>query len=59
MYSTEQLRYPKADGSVGYEKQAQQGAGKMDCSSGFGSFVGVTSNFGMIAASRAIRHLLK
>jgi tRNA A37 threonylcarbamoyladenosine dehydratase len=59
VYSTEQLRYPRADGSVGYEKQAQQGAGKMDCSSGFGSFVGVTSNFGMIAASRAIRHLLK
>ena len=59
VYSTEQLRYPRQDGTVGFDKQSQEGSGKMDCSSGFGSFVGVTSNFGMIAASRAIKHITK
>jgi tRNA A37 threonylcarbamoyladenosine dehydratase len=59
VYSTEQLRYPQADGSVCFEKSQQQGAGKMDCATGFGAFVGVTATFGLIAASRAIRHILK
>lgn len=54
IYSTEQLRFPTADGGISQAKQQQQGSGKMDCSTGFGSFVAVTSNFGMIAASRAI-----
>lgn len=59
VYSTEQLRYPQADGSVCFEKSQQQGAGKMDCATGFGAFVGVTATFGLVAASRAIRHILK
>lgn len=59
VYSTEQLRYPRDDGTVSFEKQSQQGTGKMDCSTGFGSFVGVTSNFGMIAASRAISFIVR
>jgi len=59
VYSTEQLRYPQSDGAVGMQKRQQQGAGKMDCSSGFGAFVGVTCNFGMVAASRALLHITK
>lgn len=59
VYSTEQLRYPQADGSVSFEKTRQQGTGKMDCSTGFGAFVPVTANFGMIAASRAIAYIVK
>jgi tRNA A37 threonylcarbamoyladenosine dehydratase len=59
VYSTEQLRYPQADGSVCFEKSQQQGAGKMDCATGFGAFVGVTATFGFVAASRAIHHILK
>jgi tRNA A37 threonylcarbamoyladenosine dehydratase len=59
IYSTEQLRYPQEDGSVSFQKSQQQGSGKMDCSTGFGAFVGVTANFGFTAASRAIYHITK
>lgn len=59
VYSSEQLRYPSNDGSVSFAKQNAQGSGKMDCSTGFGAFVGVTASFGMIAASRAIAFITK
>ena len=59
VYSSEQLRYPQLDGSVSFQKTQQQGSGKMDCSTGFGAFVGVTATFGLVAASRAIKHILK
>ncbi|MFC4699112.1 tRNA cyclic N6-threonylcarbamoyladenosine(37) synthase TcdA [Glaciecola siphonariae] len=59
IYSTEQLRYPTSDGQVSFEKSNSQGASKMDCSTGFGAFVGVTATFGFIAASRAIAHITK
>lgn len=59
VYSTEQLRYPSKEGTVSFAKNNAQGSGKMDCSTGFGAFVGVTATFGMVAASRAIAHLIK
>ncbi len=59
IYSTEQLKYPTADGDVTQSKQHSQGASKMDCSTGFGAFVGVTATFGLIAASRAIAFITK
>lgn len=59
IYSTEQLIYPSSDGGITHSKQASQGASKMDCATGFGAFVGVTATFGLIAASRAIEHLVK
>lgn len=59
IYSTEQLKYPTHDGGVSQQKQSTQGASKMDCSTGFGAFVGVTATFGLIAASRAIDFILK
>lgn len=58
VYSTEQLRYPQSDGSVSFEKSQQQGAGKMDCATGFGAFVGVTATFGFVAATKAIQFVL-
>jgi tRNA A37 threonylcarbamoyladenosine dehydratase len=58
VYSTEQLRYPQADGSVSFEKGQQQGAGKMDCATGFGAYVGVTATFGLVAATRAIHYII-
>lgn len=58
VYSTEQLRYPQADGSISFAKSQQQGAGKMDCATGFGAFVGVTATFGLVAASRAIQFVV-
>lgn len=59
IYSTEQLKYPRADGGITQQKQSSQGASKMDCSTGFGAFVGVTATFGLIAASRAIEYIVK
>ncbi len=59
IYSSEQLLYPTSDGSVSYQKQSSGGASAMDCSTGFGAFMGVTACFGMIAASRAIEHIVK
>lgn len=59
IYSTEQLKYPTADGGVTQQKQSSQGASKMDCSTGFGAFVGVTATFGLIAASRAIEYIVR
>jgi len=59
VYSREQLRYPTGHGQVSLEKTNAQGSGKMDCSTGFGAYVGVTASFGMLAASRAIRHITK
>ena len=57
VYSTEQLKYPLPDGTVTQQKIQSEGASKMDCSTGFGAFVGVTASFGMIAASRAVQHI--
>ncbi|WP_395344022.1 tRNA cyclic N6-threonylcarbamoyladenosine(37) synthase TcdA [Ningiella sp. W23] len=59
VYSTEQLRYPLGNGEVSFEKQRADGSGKMDCSTGFGSFVGVTASFGMVAATQAINFIVK
>lgn len=54
VYSTEQLLYPKEDGSVGYQKQINSGAGRLDCAQGLGAGVVVTASFGMVVASRVI-----
>ncbi|MGQ8363926.1 tRNA cyclic N6-threonylcarbamoyladenosine(37) synthase TcdA [Glaciecola sp. 1036] len=59
IYSTEQLLFPTPDGNVSQQKQQAQGSGKMDCATGFGAFVGVTSQFGMLAASRAIDYIVR
>jgi len=59
IYSTEQLKYPTEHGGISQQKQNSQGASKMDCSTGFGAFVGVTATFGFIAASRAIDYIVK
>lgn len=58
IFSCEQLKYPTLDGKVTFAKQASEGASKMDCSTGFGAFVGVTATFGMVAASRALAYLV-
>lgn len=58
VYSTEQLRYPQADGSVCHTKNLTEGSVKLDCNFGFGASVAVTATFGFVAASRSIaKHL--
>ncbi len=57
VFSTQQKRYPKADGSVGPEKPGIHGI-SLDCHLGYGSASFVTGTFGFVAASRAINRWL-
>lgn len=59
VYSTEQLVYPQADGSVACQKPEPGEALKLDCASGFGSVTFVTGTFAFVAAQRAVERLLK
>ncbi len=59
VYSTEQLIYPKMDGSVSLEKQPREGSARLDCAKGLGAGVTVTATFGMIAAARIIKRLVE
>lgn len=58
VFSTEQQRYPTAEGEVGYCKPGVAGL-SLDCSFGYGSVVSVTASFGFAAASTAINRVLK
>ncbi|MBT3147326.1 tRNA cyclic N6-threonylcarbamoyladenosine(37) synthase TcdA [Neptunomonas phycophila] len=58
VFSTEQLRYPQADGSVCNQKNLDEGLTRLDCDGGFGAAVVVTSTFGMVAASRVLNKLM-
>ncbi len=57
VFSAEQKRYPKADGSVGHEKPGIHGL-SLDCSLGYGAASFVTATFGFVAASRVINKTL-
>ncbi|EAR27991.1 tRNA cyclic N6-threonylcarbamoyladenosine(37) synthase TcdA [Pseudoalteromonas tunicata] len=59
VFSTEQLTYPMADGSVCQAKQQADGSLSMDCANGFGSLTMVTGTFGFFAASKAIKKYLE
>ncbi|SFG41227.1 tRNA cyclic N6-threonylcarbamoyladenosine(37) synthase TcdA [Neptunomonas qingdaonensis] len=58
VYSTEQLRYPQADGSVCAQKIIADGQTKLDCDGGFGAASVVTATFGMVAASRVLNKIM-
>lgn len=61
VFSTEQLRYPQADGSVCQQKPAksdENGAMRLDCSGGFGATTVVTASFGLAAVSRLLVKLV-
>ncbi|MBF7141720.1 MULTISPECIES: tRNA cyclic N6-threonylcarbamoyladenosine(37) synthase TcdA [Pseudomonas] len=58
VYSTEQLRYPAADGTVCATKAFVGEGVKLDCASGFGAVMMVTATFGMVAASRVVDKLV-
>jgi tRNA A37 threonylcarbamoyladenosine dehydratase len=57
VYSSEQPRYPRADGSVSHRKPGVHGA-TLDCASGYGSVVTVTATFGLVAAARLLNRLV-
>ncbi|MCF5471060.1 tRNA threonylcarbamoyladenosine dehydratase, partial [Pseudomonas syringae] len=58
VFSTEQLRYPKPDGSICLEKKFVGDGVKLDCAGGFGAVMMVTATFGMVAATRAVDKLV-
>lgn len=58
VYSTEQMVYPKPDGSVCMDKKVLNEGTKLDCTTGFGSSLMVTGTFGFIAAQKAIERYL-
>ena len=58
VFSTEQMVYPKPDGSVCMQKNTLQDGVKLDCSGGFGSATMVTGTFGFVAATKAIERYL-
>jgi len=58
VFSTEQQRYPKEDGSVGYAKPGVKNV-TLDCNLGFGSSSCVTASFGFAVAARAIQKTIE
>ncbi|KPW72112.1 Dinucleotide-utilizing enzyme involved in molybdopterin and thiaminee biosynthesis family 1 [Pseudomonas savastanoi pv. fraxini] len=58
VFSSEQLRYPKPDGSICLEKRFVGEGVKLDCAGGFGAVMMVTATFGMVAATRAVDKLV-
>jgi tRNA A37 threonylcarbamoyladenosine dehydratase len=59
VFSTEQMVYPKPDGSVCMDKQFLEAGVKLDCAGGFGSSLMVTGTFGFVAATKAIERYLE
>lgn len=58
IFSTEQQRYPKQDGSVSYAKPGVKNV-TLDCSLGFGSSSCVTATFGFVAAAQSIQKTIE
>ncbi|QEW07153.1 tRNA cyclic N6-threonylcarbamoyladenosine(37) synthase TcdA [Nitrincola iocasae] len=57
VYSTEQLRYPQADGSVCHRKPDAGGPTRLDCAGGFGAATCVTATFGFVAVARLLKKM--
>ncbi|MAK90976.1 MAG: tRNA cyclic N6-threonylcarbamoyladenosine(37) synthase TcdA [Oleibacter sp.] len=57
VFSSEQLVYPQADGTVCQAKPTEGESTRLDCASGFGSATMVTGTFGFVAASRVVKRL--
>ncbi|HJS13664.1 MAG TPA: tRNA cyclic N6-threonylcarbamoyladenosine(37) synthase TcdA [Rheinheimera sp.] len=57
VYSTEQLVYPKGDGTVCQTKPELDGPMRLDCSGGFGAVTVVTGSFAFVAVSRVLKKL--
>lgn len=58
VFSSEQLRYPKADGSICLQKRFEGQGARLDCGGGIGAVMMVTATFGMVAAARAVDKLV-
>ncbi|MFT6387079.1 MAG: tRNA A37 threonylcarbamoyladenosine dehydratase [Cellvibrionaceae bacterium] len=59
IYSTEKMTYPDNRGETCSTKQFIENGEKLDCSGGYGASTMVTASVGLLAASRAIEHIIK
>lgn len=58
VFSTEQLRYPGANGEICLSKSFVGEGVKLDCAGGFGASMMVTASFGMVAAAKIVEKLV-
>ncbi len=58
VFSNEQLRYPKEDGSICLQKRFDGKSVRLDCSGGIGAVTMVTATFGMVAAAKTVDRLV-
>lgn len=58
VFSSEQLRYPKEDGSICLQKRFDGQSVRLDCAGGIGAVMMVTATFGMVAAAKAVDRLV-
>ena len=58
VFSTEQHRYPRPDGTVGHSKPGICGV-SLDCRMGYGAVSFVTAAFGLVAAARVVEKGLR
>ncbi|CAM4012265.1 tRNA cyclic N6-threonylcarbamoyladenosine(37) synthase TcdA [Ectopseudomonas alcaliphila] len=58
VFSIEQLRYPKPDGTVCQAKGFVGEGVRLDCAGGFGAVMMVTASFGMAAAAKLVDKLV-
>lgn len=56
VFSSQQARYPKGDGSVVFNKPGVAGT-RLDCDTGYGSLITVTAAFGLMAAATVMNRL--
>lgn len=56
VYSTEQLRYPTAEGEWSHAKPGA-GSMRMDCATGFGAAMPVTASFAMVAVAQLLEKI--
>lgn len=59
VYSSEQLRYPKPDGTVCQSKSVLEGGSRLDCAGGFGAATMVTATFGFAAAAKVVEKIVQ
>jgi len=59
VYSSEQMTYPDQNGGTSHTKQYLEEGASLDCSQGFGAATMVTATFGFVAASEAIKRIVK
>jgi len=57
VFSKEQPKFPKSDGTVCQSKSEMEGTIKLDCTTGFGSSTAVTASFAMLAVAHILNKI--